>query len=69
VHVFPGLARLFKGIQVVGEHSGAVTVVSLWGHQDGAHDIYFVWFRDTVLRVLVWKVDGTFNCYILWVSN
>ena len=53
----------------MGENVGEVPVVSVWEHQNGAYDIYFIWFRDTVLRVLVWKMDSTFNCYILWVSN
>lgn len=37
--------------------------------QDGADDIYTVWVCDTFLRILVWKMDSTFYCYILWVSN
>jgi len=59
-------ARIIKGFRGVGANGGEVSVVSLWEHQNGAHDIYFIRFRDTVLRVLVWKMDSTFNCYILW---
>jgi len=66
---FPGLARILKGLQGVGENDGEVTVVSLWEHQNGAHDIYFIRLRDTILRVLVWKMDSSFNCHILWVSK
>jgi hypothetical protein len=53
----------------VGENVGEVAVVSLWEPQNGAHDIYLIRFRDTVLRVLVWKMDSTFDSHILWVSN
>ena len=66
---FPGLTRILKGLQGVGVNVGAVTVVSLWEHQNGADDIYVIWLCDTVLRVLVWKMDSTFNCHILWVSK
>jgi hypothetical protein len=67
--LFQVLARIPKGLQAVRENVGEVSVVSQWGHQNGAHDIYFIRFRDIVLRVLVWKMDSTFNCYILRVSN
>jgi hypothetical protein len=37
--------------------------------QNGSDDLYVIWICNTVLRLLVRKMDSTFNCSILRVSS